>query len=193
VRIQDTSQNINEIIECEKSDKASIIREKIIDIKQELKYTQFYFTVNGDILDENKTIKENKIGNDDCILLCKNDEPKSNYNSFNIIAIIIKSSELNFEFPLACKRSDRFSGVLEKLYKQESKCRDQNKELTIRDRVIDINLTLKENDINDGDIIDYKIIREDKEEEVVDPNELSVIFSSVKFKFPLICKKKRYI
>ena len=188
------SQNINEIIECEKSDKASIIREKIIDKKQELKNTQFYFTVNGDILDENKTLKENKIGNEDCILLIKNDEPKSNNNSSNIIAIIIKSLEPEFEYPFACKRSDRFSGVLEKLYKLESQCKEQNKELKIGGRVIDINLTLKENNINDGDIIDYKIIKEKKQEEEkeeeVDPNEISVIFSSAKFKFPLICNKK---
>ena len=77
------------------------------------------------------------------------------------------------------------------MYKLESKWRDQNKEFTIGNRVIDINLSLKENDINDGDIIDYKIIEEVKGEKV-DTNELSVIFINAKFKkkFTLILNKK---
>lgn len=189
VRIQDTSQNINEIIECEKNDMSSVLRKKIIDKKPELKNINFYFIVNGNKLDEEKTIKENNIGNGNFILLIKNNESMLNNNFSNMIAIIIKSLEPQFELPFACKRSDRFSTILEKLYKQRPECRDQNKELTIENRVIDPYLTLEENDINDGNIIDYKI-KEEEREEVEDPNEISVIFRNARFKYPLICNKK---
>ena len=113
-----------------------------------------------------------------------------NNNCYNMIAIIIKSLEPQFELPFACKRSDRFSIILEKLYKQKPECRDQNKELTIGNRVIDPYLTLEENDINDGDIIDYKIKEEEEGEEEEDPNEISVIFNNGRFKYPLISNKK---
>ena len=69
VTIKDTSQNINEIIECEKNDKSSVLRKKLIDKKKELEKINFYFIVNGNKLDEEKTIKENKIRNGDYILL----------------------------------------------------------------------------------------------------------------------------
>jgi len=105
-----------------------------------------------------------------------------------MISIIIKSLELQFEIPFACKRSDRFATILEKLYKQRPECRDQNKELTIGNRVIDPYLTLEENDINDGNIIEYKIKEEEREE--IDPNEISVIFRNAQFKLSLICNKK---
>jgi len=190
VTIKDTSQNINEIIECEKNDKSSVLRKKLIDKKKELEKINFYFIVNGNKLDEEKTIKENKIRNGDYILLIKNNESMLNNNCYNMIAIIIKSLEPQFELPFACKRSDRFSIILEKLYKQKPECRDQNKELTIGNRVIDPYLTLEENDINDGDIIDYKIKEEEEGEEEEDPNEISVIFNNGRFKYPLISNKK---
>ena len=189
VRIQDSSQNINEIIECEKNDMSSVLRKKIIDKKPELKNINFYFVVNGNKLDEEKTIKENKIGNGDYILLIKNNESMPNNNFSNKIAIIIRSSDPQFEIPFACKRSYRFSAILEKLYKQKPECRDQNKELTKGGKDIDPYLTLEENDIKDGDIIDYKK-KEEEREEVEDPNEISVIFRNARFKYPLICNKK---
>ena len=189
VRIQDSSQNINEIIECEKNDMSSVLRKKIIDKKPELKNINFYFVVNGNKLDEEKTIKENKIGNGDYILLIKNNESMPNNNFSNKIAIIIRSSDPQFEIPFACKRSYRFSAILEKLYKQKPECRDQNKELTKEGKDIDPYLTLEENDIKDGDIIDYKK-KEEEREEVEDPNEISVIFRNARFKYPLICNKK---
>ena len=190
VRIQDSSQNINEIIECEKNDMSSVLRKKIIDKKPELKNINFYFVVNGNKLDEEKTIKENKIGNGDYILLIKNNESMPNNNFSNKIAIIIRSSDPQFEIPFACKRSYRFSAILEKLYKQKPECRDQNKELTKEGKDIDPYLTLEENDIKDGNIIDYKIKEEEEREEVEDPNEISVIFRNARFKYPLICNKK---
>ena len=200
VRIQDTSQNINEIIECEISDKASILREKIIDKKPELNNIEFVFIVNGNNIDEKKTIKENKIKNGDFIILIKNDESLSNNNFSNLtnmITIIIKSLEPQFDIPFACKMNYRFSTILEELYKQKPECRDQNKEFTIENRIIDINLTLEENDIKDGDTIYYKKKEEEEEEEEeeekgeeVDPNEISVIFRNAQFKFSLICNKR---
>ena len=200
VRIKDTSQNIDEIIKCEKSEQASILKEKIIEKKQELINTNFYFLFNGNKIDEEKTIKENKIEDEDVLLLIKNDESIPNNYISNMIAIIIKLIEKGFQYAFICKRSDRFSTVLEKLYKQRKEYRDQNKELIIRNKItdnnstfeenkiIDINLTLEENNIKDGDIIEYKIKEEEEEEE--DPNEISVIFRNAKFKTSLICNKK---
>ena len=199
VRIKDTSQNIDEIIKCEKSEQASILKEKIIEKKQELINTNFYFLFNGNKIDEEKTIKENKIEDEDVLLLIKNDESIPNNYISNMIAIIIKLIEKGFQYAFICKRSDRFSTVLEKLYKQIKEYRDQNKELIIRNKItdnnstfeenkiIDINLTLEENNIKDGDIIEYKIKEEEEEEE--DPNEISVIFRNAKFKTSLICNK----
>ena len=188
LRIQDTSQNINEIIECEEYDKASLLREKIIAKHQELKNIEFYFLVNGNKLNEEKTIKESRIKNNNFILLIGNNEPMPNNNS-DMIVVVIKSSELKFEYPFACKRSSRFSTLLEKFYKKEPNCRYQNNEFTIGNRVIDIDLTLEQNNINDCDTIDYKK-KEEEEEGEEDPNEISVIFKNSNFAIPLICNKK---
>ena len=116
-----------------------------------------------------------------------------NNNFSNMIVIIIKSLNKSLNILLYVpKRSYKFSTILEKLYKQESQCRDQKKEFTIGIRVIDNNLTLKENDIKYGDIIEFKIKNEEEGEEV-NPNEISMIFRNDKFKFPLIWNKKDII
>ena len=72
IKIEFTSvdQTINNLsILCLKTDNFSTIRNLLLKEYSELKNSNFYFLANGNVLEETKTIEENKIKNDSKILI----------------------------------------------------------------------------------------------------------------------------
>ena len=62
-------QTINFCIPCRKSDKFNVIEKKLYEEYPQYKNKQSYFIANGNIIDKEKTMKENKIKSGDTIIL----------------------------------------------------------------------------------------------------------------------------
>ena len=64
----DQTVNYRSVI-CKNTDKFSKVEDVIYEEYQELKKGNYYFIVNGEIADKNKTLKENKIKDKDVITI----------------------------------------------------------------------------------------------------------------------------
>ena len=81
--------------------------------------------------------------------------------SENIIAIIFKTIELKINFPIACKSSDDFSTVEEKLFKEFPELRDNELVFIANGNSINRKITVEKNGIKNGDTILVDIINKE--------------------------------
>ena len=128
---------------------------KKIEIMEYVPYIQYK---DGTILPYEK--KEKKIGLQSIPQTYIQNEYKSNESIQNsaqmmetIIAVNFVNLSLNIHYPMACKKTDIFSKVEEKLYQKFPELRNKKYYFLANSRVIDEYLTVEQNQIKSGDTI----------------------------------------
>lgn len=91
---------------------------------------------------------------------CRNNESNKNNTQMigTIIAVNFFNQSLNINYPMACKITDIFSKIEEKLYQEFPELREKNYYFTANGKVIDRFLTFEQNKIKSGNTI---LINED--------------------------------
>ena len=78
----------------------------------------------------------------------------------NIISIIFKTMDQNIQYSVPCRKTDSFSKIEKKLYKEYSEYKEKNKYFLVNGNQIDVNKTIKENNIKNTDVIILNIVDE---------------------------------
>ena len=74
-------------------------------------------------------------------------------NESSIIAVNFVSLSNNINYPMACKKTDRFSKIEKKLYQEFPELRNKNIYFIVNGNVIDKSLTFEQNKIKSGNTI----------------------------------------
>ena len=83
IKFETCDQNKSRLFACKENDQFKIYRDKFLNEFQEYKRRNFYFISNGNIIDENKTLKENKIKDSSVIELMINELDDQIIKNFN--------------------------------------------------------------------------------------------------------------
>ena len=123
VIIKSSDQTIKYPLLCKKSDKFKELEQKIYEKYPNLKNEKHFYLCKGNIIDIEKAIEENKIKDNDIILInITNDtiitfKAEINNNPDNEdISVIIKSMNQDFKSSFICKKTDKFVALKQKLY-----------------------------------------------------------------------------
>ena len=142
------------------------ITQKIVEPKTEtitenieiVEYVPYIKNKNGEILPYEKKGKQSVvkyIPHTDMQNKCENN--KSNKNSTQMIETIIAvnfvNTSLNINYPMACKITDIFSKVEDKLYQEFPELKHKNYYFISNGKVIDRSLTFEQNKIKTGNTI----------------------------------------
>ena len=141
--ITSTDQAIKYPIICKKSDNFKELEQKIYKKFPDLKQKEHYFLCNGNIIDIEKTIEENKIKDGDILVINYIEENED-------ICVNIKSFDENFEFSFTCKKNDKFKDLEEKLYKKYPDLKNAEHYFVYNEIKIDTEKTLEQNKIKDN-------------------------------------------
>ena len=104
-------------------------------------------------------IKDNEL-NDLKIKLINNDSMTFIKPGGKIMAVNFTSPDQDIQFPMACKNTDIFARLEEKLYNEYPKYKDYNTYLTVNGNVIKRFKSLEENGIKNGNSIIVNIYDE---------------------------------
>ena len=139
-------------------------------------YIIFYHNFNGNnIIEQNfRRINKNNI-NTNIINVYNSINQKESYGTYNndegknqldecmsienknIIFVTFLSSDQKIRYSIPCKKTDSFSKIEQKLYKKFPEYKDKNIYFLVNGEKIDVNKTLEENNIKDGDVIIFVI------------------------------------
>ena len=163
-----TNKLINNLLELF----PDIFKNNIEDPNTYIGNDHVYFSVNGNLVDKEKTLRENKIKDNTIILINYTDIKKINVN------FISSSQKINFK--LACYDIFLFSTLEQKLYEQYPELEGKNIIYEVEGKSINVSQSLKKNDIKDDANISMKIS---------DRNIINVKFISVdqKTKISISC------
>ena len=145
VIIMDYEQKFKFPLICNNSELLSELEEKLYEKQPKCKDENHKFYLNNQELDISKTIKENNITKD-CIIYYKKIEEEP-------ISVIIEPTDQSFLYPFICKKTDKFTELEKKLYKKLPDLKNKQHYYITRGNLIDINKTIKENEIEDGQLI----------------------------------------
>ena len=76
----------------------------------------------------------------------------------NIISVIFETTDQNLHYSVPCRKTDSFSKIEKKLYKEYPKYKEKNKYFLVNGNQIDVNKTIKENNIKNSDVIILNIV-----------------------------------
>ena len=152
VIIKSSDQAIKSSFLCKKGDKFKILEQKLYKRFPNLKKEEHYYLCNGNIIDIEKTIEENKIKDGANILYNINEADEK-----DDINVIIKSIDQNIEFSFKCKKSEKFKLVEKKLYEKYPNLKNEEHYYICNGIKIDIEKTIEQNKIKDNDNILYNI------------------------------------
>ena len=162
VIIKSSDQTIKYPLICKKSDKFKELEQKIYEKYPNLKNEKHFYLCKGNIIDIEKTIEENKIKDNDIILInITNDtiitfKAEINNNPDNEdISVIIKSMNQDFKSSFICKKTDKFVALKQKLYEKKPELKNISIYFLKYGQAIDEEKTIEENKIKDSDILIY--------------------------------------
>ena len=160
IQIISKVQNVNISLNCENIDKFSNVEKKLYAKYPYLLKKEINFVSNGNYIDRSRTIIENRIKNGDILMIITEDIPKE---VGNICVIILISSDQRVNVIMACKDSDNFSVVEQKLYEEYPKYEKIKNNLLFlaNGGVINKAVSLKENNIKNDTTIIISNIEED--------------------------------
>ena len=114
VIIKSSDQTIKSSFMCKKSDKFKVLEQKLYKKYPNIKNEGHYYLCEGNKIDIEKTIEENKIKDNANILYINDSENEENEE----INVNIESTDQNIKFSFKCKKSDKFKLVEQKLYEK---------------------------------------------------------------------------
>ena len=148
VIIEDENQNAYSFI-CRKTDKFSSLEKKLFKKVPSLKNQRHYYTYNNKSVYFSKTIEENNIVDGSIIYYKIDDE---DYDD-EFMAVIINSTGQDINIPIACKKTDKFKVLEEKLYEKKPYLKNIYHYYLFGGKYIDVEETLKKLNIKNGDKI----------------------------------------
>ena len=148
VIIEDENQNAYSFI-CRKTDKFSSLEKKLFKKVPSLKNQRHYYTYNNKSVYFSKTIEENNIVDGSIIYYKIDDE---DYDD-EFMAVIINSTGQDINIPIACKKTDKFKVLEEKLYEKKPYLKNIYHYYLFGGKYIDVEETLKNLNIKNGDKI----------------------------------------
>ena len=95
-----------------------------------------------------------------------NDEKRNQLHKFksnedeDIISVIFSSLDQNIHYSIPCKKSDSFSKIEQKLYKEFPQYKEKNKFFLVNGNKIEVNNTLEENNIKNSDVIKLNFVED---------------------------------
>ena len=139
-------------LSCAKTEIFNLVLKRLYNEYPEYKDKNCHFLLNGNLININKTIDENKIKSGDNIIIL-------NPNIINSIideeqlAIQFSSNDQKLHYCLPCKKTDRFDLLLQKLYLEYPEYKNKKCFFLANGNLIDIHKTLAENNIKSSDNI----------------------------------------
>ena len=138
---------------CKDSDIFSNIEKKLYGLYPEELTKEYFFISGGDNIDKSKTLKENNIM-DHAVILMVEAEEESIIEKEKLIAVIFKSTDQYVNYIIPCHIDDQFSIIENKLFCEYPALKDRKIFFTINGGIIDKSVSLKENKINNGTVIE---------------------------------------
>ena len=156
VIIEDENQNSYSLI-CKKTDYFSSLEKKLFKKEPSLKNKYHYYIINNEKIDISKTIEQNNITDSSTIYYKIGESEEENNKDDEKISVIIKSSSQDFKASFICKGSDKFKVLVQDLYKKIPELKNKLLYYLYNGDMIDVEKTIKENNIKDSAIIIYNI------------------------------------
>jgi len=149
VIIEDENQNAYSLI-CRTTDKFPSLEKKLFKKFPKLKDYRYYYTINNKNVSFLKTLEENGITDGSTINCYKiNDEDIE--DEFMVVTIQTTNQDINR--PIACKKTDNFKFLEEKLYEKNPDLRNKTLTYLCGGNNLDVKKTLEENKIKNYDVI----------------------------------------
>ena len=101
--------------------------------------------------DENINIRSKSfalVNNNDMINNFKDEDEDD-----NIISVIFKTMDQKIQYSVPCRKTDSFSKIEKKLYKEYPEYKEKNRYFLVNGNMIDVNKTTEENNIKNSDVI----------------------------------------
>ena len=76
----------------------------------------------------------------------------------NIISVIFKTMDQKIQYSVPCRKTDFFSKIDKKLYKEYPEYKEKNRYFLVNGNQIDVNKTIEENNIKNSDVIIMNIV-----------------------------------
>jgi len=71
----------------------------------------------------------------------------------NIISVIFETTDQKLHYSVPCRKTDSFSKIEKKLYKEYPVYKEKNKYFLVNSNIVDVNKTVEENKIKNSDVI----------------------------------------
>ena len=109
--------------------------------------------------DENINIRSKSfalVNNNDMINNFKDEDEDD-----NIISVIFKTMDQKIQYSVPCRKTDSFSKIEKKLYKEYPEYKEKNRYFLVNGNQFDVNKTIEENNIKNSDVIIMNIVDDD--------------------------------
>ena len=175
IKFQSDDGNINYILSCNENDIFKDIANKLFEEKKEFKEYGNTFLCNGNNINENKSLKENTIKNNDIIIVMEDINKKEEKNLQNLAEKLKKEGNLNVIICakdtknlitlnfysndekilclLICNEVQIFNEIINKVYETYPDYNIRNNYFTCNQSRVNEYKSLKENNIKNEDLI----------------------------------------
>ena len=134
---------------CKTTEIFAIIEQDLYKKYPNYKETENYFLLGGYKINKNKTLEENKIKDNDIIVLDTIEDENN-----ELITIIFNSEDQGIkDYKMLCKKTEIFAIIEQDLYKKYPNYKETENYFLLGGYKINKNKTLEENKIKDNDII----------------------------------------
>ena len=152
IRFLSMDQTIDDILTCKTVDFFQEVEKKLYNKYPKLVEKNIHFAFNGNIINRDLTIGDNKIKHGSCILIIENDyeestEPSNNEERTILLHFMSSDQKININLNISFKLSDKFMTVVNKLYKDFPFLKDRNIIFMANGNVIDLTATFQKNKI----------------------------------------------
>ena len=135
-------------IHCNINGKFSIIEQNLYKKYPYFKNTENYFFLNEKKINKNKTLKENKIKDNDIIILKILDLKQ------NLINVIFDSIDQKIQkYSMLCRKTEKFAIIEQDLYKKYPDFIETDNYFLLNGTRINRNKTLEENNIKNNSVL----------------------------------------
>lgn len=176
INFQSDDGNINHILSCNENDIFKSIANKLFEEKKEFKEYGNTFSFNGNNINENKSLKENKIKNNDIIIVMEdinnNKEEKKLQNLMeklkketnldvticaentkNLIILNFYSDDEKIHCLLICNEDQIFNEIINKVYETYPDYNIRNNYFICNKSIVKEYKSLKENNIKNKNLV----------------------------------------
>ena len=179
VIIKSSDQAIKSSFICQKRDKFKVLQQKLYEKYPNLKKKEHYYICWGNLIDIEKTIEENRIKDNDMIIIFNEIEEDEGIN------VNITTSDQSINVSIKCQKSDNFKVLEDKLYEKYPNLKFKNHYYLYNGNFINIEKTIEENKIKDNAYILYNISENEEKEDI----NVNIVSTNQNIKFSFKCKK----